>query len=193
MTEQQYGRRAVETGPTGQTVAENIARLRKVRGLSTRQLSAALKQAGRNISPSGITRMEKADRHVTADELVALAAVFGVSPSALLLPLDDAPDGTLEITGVGAVPADAAWDWMDGRRPLELPEGDTSTAMLDYALYSRPPRRRRPRNLRARGERTPEELRANREFFEQLAAWGAVDVDVVRRQDPEVWSDEAGD
>lgn len=142
MAEQRYGRRAVETGPTGKTVAENLKRLRKVRGLSTRELSGALERAGRSISPTGVGRMEKADRHVTADELVALAAVFNVSPSALLLPLDDSPASTLEVTGAGQVGADVAWDWMDGQRPLRVSEHDAQTQALDYDLYSRPPRRR---------------------------------------------------
>ncbi|MDG9706618.1 helix-turn-helix domain-containing protein, partial [Streptomyces sp. DH37] len=76
MAEHQIGRRAIEAGPTGKTVATNIARLRKVRGLTTRQLSGELERNGRYIPASGITRMEKGDRQVTADDLVALAAVF---------------------------------------------------------------------------------------------------------------------
>lgn len=142
MSEQQYGRRAVEMGPTGKTVAENLARLRKTRGLSTRQLSAELERRGRSLSPSGITRMEKADRHVTADELVALAAALGVNPSALLLPLKDGPDESIDLTGIGTVGAGEAWDWADGSRPLQTARGDLD-ALLDFDLYARPPRHRR--------------------------------------------------
>ncbi|MDX2515458.1 helix-turn-helix transcriptional regulator [Streptomyces stelliscabiei] len=142
MTEQQYGRRAIETGPTGKTVAENLTKFRKIRGYSTRQLSAALDRVGRSVSPSGISRMEKADRHVTADELMALAAVLNVSPSALLLPLEDSPDKTVEITGVGTTPADVAWDWLDGNRPLRISGQDIGAARLEHELYSRPAGRR---------------------------------------------------
>lgn len=141
MAEHRNGRRAIETGPTGMTVAENLARLRKVRGFTTRQLSGSLEQAGRYIPASGITRMENAERHVTADELVALAAVLGVTPSALLLPLKDATNDTIAISGAGEVPADVAWDWMDGKRPLRLPLDD-GTVRLEFALYSRPSGRR---------------------------------------------------
>lgn len=141
MSEQQYGRRAVEIGPTGKTVAENLARLRKTRGLSTRQLSAELERRGRSLSPSGITRMEKADRHVTTDELVALAAALGVNPSALLLPLKDGPAESIEITGIGTVGASEAWDWADGQRPLGVAPGDADV-LLDFDLYARPPRHR---------------------------------------------------
>ncbi|MEU6312384.1 helix-turn-helix transcriptional regulator [Streptomyces sp. NPDC047014] len=142
MTDQQYGRRAIEMGPTGETVAHNLTRLRKVRGLSTRQLSAALEARGRSLSPSGIIRMEKAERHVTTDELVALAAVLQVNPSALLLPLVDGPTDSIDITGVGAVGADTAWDWVDGKRPLHVEPGNLD-ALLDFDLYARPPRHRR--------------------------------------------------
>jgi transcriptional regulator with XRE-family HTH domain len=141
MSEQQYGRRAVETGPTGKTVAENLARLRKARGLSIRQLSAALEARGRSLSPSGITRMEKAERHVTADELVALAVALGASPQALLLPLRDDPAQTIEITGAGAMPADQAWEWMPpSGQPLRRPEGiDVNTALLQFIVDNWPP------------------------------------------------------
>ncbi|MFJ6846404.1 helix-turn-helix domain-containing protein [Streptomyces griseoluteus] len=146
MTEQQRGRRAIEVGPTGQTVAANIARLRERRALTTRQLSGELERAGRSIPASGITRMEKGERVVTADELVALAVIFGVSPSALLLPLKDAPTDVVEVTGAGEVSAEDAWDWADGLRPLSFSEGDEDTQMLEYDLYSRPSRRRRARH-----------------------------------------------
>lgn len=142
MSEQQRGRRALEAGPTGQAVAANLTRFRKRREMTSRQLSAALTRAGRPIPASGITRMERGERHVTVDELVALAAVLKTSPSALLLPLDDDPAHTIEITGAGKVGADIAWNWMDGVRPLRPTPGDLDEA-LDFDLNSRPPRRRR--------------------------------------------------
>jgi transcriptional regulator with XRE-family HTH domain len=188
MSEQQYGRRAVETGPTGETVAANLTRLRKARGFSTRQLSAAMEAAGRPISPSGILRMEKADRHVTSDDLVAFAAVFNVSPAALLLPLRDSGAEALPITGAGRVPADVAWAWMSNERPLRLPDGDSRAAILDYRLYSLPPGRR-PGGLYAPGERSDEALQAKRELFERMASWGAIDLEAEKRRDPEPWEE----
>jgi transcriptional regulator with XRE-family HTH domain len=118
MTEQQRGRRAIEVGPTGKNVAQNLARLRERHGLTTRQLAGALESAGRPIPASGITRMEKGERVVTVDELTALAVVLGVSPSALLMPFTERPDTTVEVTGRGPVPAMAAWEWADGRATL---------------------------------------------------------------------------
>jgi transcriptional regulator with XRE-family HTH domain len=178
MSDQQYGRRAVEVGPTGKTVADNLARLRKVRGYSTRQLAAELERKGRSISASGITRMEKGDRVVTADDLVAFAAVFGVSPSALLMPLTPAPDTAVEVTGGGVLPASDAWAWANGDRPLRLTQGQERREMAEHQLYGRP---------QWLYERSPERLKAKREFFEQLADWGAVDLDAVKRTDPAPW------
>lgn len=141
-TTQRYGRRAVVFGPTGETVAANIARLRRACRLTTRGLSDELRKYGRVIPSSAISRMETARRHVTVDDLTALAAIFGVSPSALLLPLTDNPAETIEVTGAGSVPADEAWDWMDGRRRLDQPTSDPSAAAILYAVHSRPPIRR---------------------------------------------------
>ncbi|MEV5611486.1 helix-turn-helix transcriptional regulator [Streptomyces sp. NPDC052225] len=139
MTEQRRGRRAIEVGPTGKNVAENVARLRERASLTTRQLAAKLEQAGRPIPASGITRMENKQRVVTADELTALAAVFGVSPSALLLPLKDSATEAVEVTGAGAVPSDIAWAWASNKRPLQIAPGQEQTAAMEYALASLPP------------------------------------------------------
>ncbi|MGW4033095.1 helix-turn-helix domain-containing protein [Streptomyces sp. NPDC004838] len=148
MTEQK-GRRAIAAGPTGMTVARNIARLRRRQELTTRQLSAALERAGRPIPASGITRMEKGERMVNSDDLVALAVALGVSPSALLLPVDVEPDAQVEITGSTPVSASSAWHWMEGGGPLKLPtrqEGESGIssgrrlyqATMEYRLYGRP-------------------------------------------------------
>lgn len=142
MTEQQKGRRAIENGPTGKHVASNLARLRKRSGLTTRQLATVLERAGRPIPASGITRMEKGERVVTADELAALSVVFGVSPSALLLPLEDSPRQQVAITGAGEVPADIAWAWASNKRPLQIAPGEEQTAAMEYALASLPPNAR---------------------------------------------------
>ncbi|MDN3023815.1 helix-turn-helix transcriptional regulator [Streptomyces sp. S.PB5] len=138
MTEQQKGRRAIEVGPTGKTVAVNLARLRDRRGLTTRQLSGALERVGRPIPPSGITRMEKGERVVTADDLAALAAVLGVSPSALLVPLADEPTASVDVTGAGEVPAVDAWQWANGQRPLKLTPGKEQTELLEHQLFGMP-------------------------------------------------------
>ncbi|MGQ4343705.1 helix-turn-helix domain-containing protein [Streptomyces sp. SAS_275] len=138
MAEQQRGRRAIEVGPTGQIVAANIARLRDRRGLTTRQLSGLLERAGRPIPASGITRMEKGERVVTSDELAALAVAFGVSPSALLLPLTGRADERVPITGGGEVDALRAWEWGIGLRPLRTTPEHERTQLAEHRLYGVP-------------------------------------------------------
>ncbi|MEU5900571.1 helix-turn-helix domain-containing protein [Streptomyces venezuelae] len=137
-------RPSVEHGPTAQAVAANVRRMRKRRSMSTYELSAVLTKMGRPIAASAIAKLERGERQVNVDELMVLACALRTPPSALLLPPDDSPDAVIEITGVGTVSADAAWDWVDGKRPLnasERFERPYSHERLEHTLYSRPPLR----------------------------------------------------
>ncbi|WP_281155155.1 helix-turn-helix transcriptional regulator [Streptomyces sp. HYC2] len=144
MNQPGQGRRqlAARMGPTAATVAANLRRIRKARGLTVYTLSDKVEEAGRTIHPAAISKIERQERQTTVDNLMALAAALNVTPSALLLPPDDDPGQTIAITGAGPVPADLAWDWVDGARPLTVPDGDQGTAKLDHLLHSRPPGRR---------------------------------------------------
>jgi transcriptional regulator with XRE-family HTH domain len=144
----------IELGPTGINVAANVKRLREAQGLSLRALSLRLKGTDRELSADALNKIEnganpdaKHIRRVDADDLTALAVVLGVSPSALMLPLDDSPGGVALVTGVGEVPADRAWDWVDGRRPLHLRADGESEDWQDYFRLSRPTQRRRREQL----------------------------------------------
>lgn len=141
--EKRRARPAAQYGPTAATVAANVARLRKARGLSIYALAGLMEKAGRPITPSAVAKVEKQQRQVTVDDLVALAACLRVGPSALLLPLTDDPADSVEITGVGTVDAERAWDWVDGEMPIEqIAPGDPSGALLQFQVYARPPGRR---------------------------------------------------
>jgi transcriptional regulator with XRE-family HTH domain len=126
-------------GPTGVLAAARVRELREARGLSYAELSARLTAAGRPIPPLGLRRIESQDRRIDADDLVALAAVLGVNPSALLLPLRS--HGQVEITGVGGVDAARAWSWMDGGGPLG--DDEDGADGVHFADHARPPDRRR--------------------------------------------------
>lgn len=141
--EQRRARPAAQYGPTAATVATNVKRLRERRGMTIYKLSALLRAAGRPITPAAVGKIERQQRQVTVDDLVVLAAVLRSTPSALLLPLTDDPSQTVEITGLGDVPADRAWDWVDGEMPIEqVQPGDPSGALLLFQVDSRPPNRR---------------------------------------------------
>lgn len=155
-------------GPTSRHLAANLRRIRDARRLSTTKLAAKLKEAGQPIPATGITRIEKGERRVDVDDLTALSAALDVSPSALLLPATDSPEDTVEITGGGEAPADTAWAWMDGTRPLQLPEDNAYAATLEYALYSRPPWMR-PGGSHPAGAHTEQAARAG-ELAEVIGA-----------------------
>jgi transcriptional regulator with XRE-family HTH domain len=86
---QSYSVRTMEPepklGPVGQQVAANVKASRGRRGMSVRDLSRRLTELGRPILPSGITKIEQGARRVDVDDLNALAAALGVSPTRLLL------------------------------------------------------------------------------------------------------------
>ncbi|WP_062189052.1 helix-turn-helix domain-containing protein [Streptomyces sp. AVP053U2] len=178
--EQRRARPATQYGPTAETVAFNVKRLRERTGMTIYKLSALLREAGRPITPAAVGKIERQQRQVNVDDLAALAVIFGVSPSALLLPLTPKASDPVEVTGSGTVSAGDAWSWADGERPLKVTEGNERKEMVEHQLYGRP---------QWLYERSPERLQAKREFFEQLAEWGAVDLDVVKRTDPAPWEE----
>ncbi|MGW2143199.1 helix-turn-helix domain-containing protein [Nonomuraea bangladeshensis] len=138
-------RRTNEVGPTGAQVAENLRRIRDARGLSTTRLSKLLAEVGRPIQPTGITKIEKRERKVDVDDLVALALVLNVSPLALLLPPTDGDDA-VSLAPSMTVPAWLAWEWSEGTSPaLDSVVGDDDDGLLRetqaYESLSLPPQR----------------------------------------------------
>lgn len=136
-------------GPVSRYAADNLVRLRKARGLSTTRLSAALKEIGHSIPATGITRIEKGERRVDVDDLVALSVALKVSPGALLLP--PTVVGEVEVAGSKTVNALDAWLWMNGQRPLEALEDEeqAGAALDDHQIHSLPPglRKWRPQDV----------------------------------------------
>jgi transcriptional regulator with XRE-family HTH domain len=135
-------RQALDLGPTGRTVAENLKRVREERRLSLRQL--AEQANGVNLTAHALTHIENQKRRVSVDELTALAVALDVNPNALLLPHDDAPERTTEVTGAdGPVTRERAWDWADGHHPLiPAPDDEGQHQQIQFELIGRPPLRR---------------------------------------------------
>lgn len=139
-----------EYGPTAQTVAKNLQRLRTVQTLNYKGLSDRLKAvAAWDISPTAIRRMEEGKRRVTVDDLVALALTLNCSPLALLLPPAEL-DYYVTITGAEKRPGYEVWEWGRGKNPILLapmlktlykdhgPSDQIRAAKDAYQLYSLP-------------------------------------------------------
>jgi 8-oxo-dGTP diphosphatase len=110
-------------GPVGGYVIRGLSRLRG--RLTYKELSDRLDQLGRPIPTLGLSRIERGNRRVDADDLIALAIALDVSPVELLLPPDAGPDDEVELTTRMRVPARIARDWLNGRRAL--PDADIIT------------------------------------------------------------------
>lgn len=126
-------------GPTGNTVASNVRRLRKKHGLEYTQLADRLAELKRPIPTLGLRRIEAGDRRVDADDLVALAVALDTNPNALLLPPSENADHVLTVTGVGMRPAWQVWKWGRGEFPLtykqvpeDVPEQNRDTYAQAY-------------------------------------------------------------
>jgi transcriptional regulator with XRE-family HTH domain len=80
------GTHAVQRDATAETVSANVKRLRTDQNLGLRGLSTKLAEVGRPLGHSAVDQIEKGTRRVDVDDLVALAAALGVSPTTLLMP-----------------------------------------------------------------------------------------------------------
>jgi transcriptional regulator with XRE-family HTH domain len=135
-----------EVGPIGRNLIAAVEGLREARGMTYRKLSAALEEIGRPIFPLGLSRLGRGERRVDVDELVALAIVLGVNPSALLFPRDADGDDLIELAPHVQQRADIAWRWADGVMPLpDEPAGGSRKEgevfreqMADFQRHSRP-------------------------------------------------------
>jgi transcriptional regulator with XRE-family HTH domain len=123
-------------GPTGETVRKNVIRLRG--GMQYKDLAERLVAIGRPIPALGLRRIEAGERRVDADDLVALAVAFGVSPLTILLPEDGTKFAASPMTGVVGrrVSHNTQWLWGLGQEPLSLPgEGKGEDAQREISLF----------------------------------------------------------
>jgi len=109
-------------GPTGERVIANIKQLRQSKGLTYKELSERLESLGRPIPVLGLSRLERGERRVDVDDLVALAIAMETTPNRLLLPASD-----VELTETYRLVADitstppSMWAWATGEVPLGHP------------------------------------------------------------------------
>ncbi|WP_100482262.1 helix-turn-helix domain-containing protein [Mycobacteroides abscessus] len=107
-------------GDTNKTVASNVARLRGERRLSLRELADMLPKGAGWIGHSGIRAIEANERAVTVDNLTALANVFEVSPTTLLMPYAASAGDHVGLTGLPEAEAAGVLGWLQGVSPAAL-------------------------------------------------------------------------
>lgn len=122
---------APKLGPVGQRVAKNVKQLRD--RVPLRVIADRLADLHHPLHLSGVSKVEAGQRRVDVTDLVALAAVLGVSPSRLLL--DDAADDTeMVLVGNKTVTRLAAWRWARGQ--VGLPETRDGVPHFDFDFSS---------------------------------------------------------
>lgn len=100
-------------------VAENVKALRKQRAWTLEELSTRLSDAHWAISVPALSKLERGDRRIDVDDLVGIAAVFGVEASRLLT------DDRAYLLGMGftaEIHEGAAEDFNRVERALEFRE-----------------------------------------------------------------------
>jgi transcriptional regulator with XRE-family HTH domain len=124
------------TGPTAMTVVANVKRLRTDQNLSYTELSHRLDEvAGWSVNPVGVRRIEDGERRVTVDDLFALAAALGVSPTTLLIP--NADDGGEQVAATGVTEkcdAERLWKWLRIEEPIDPDDMET----LEFRMVALP-------------------------------------------------------
>jgi transcriptional regulator with XRE-family HTH domain len=104
------GTNAVQRGPTADTVAANVKRLREAKRLGLRALAARLADAGRPLTHTALDKIERGTRRVDVDDLMALAVALGVSPLRLLMPYTITGHEPVQGTCRASEPAHLLWD-----------------------------------------------------------------------------------
>lgn len=76
-------------GSAARAVAENVALVRRRRGMKQSDLAAKLAEVGRPIPTASVAKIEAGTRRVDVDDLAALATALGATAGALMTPLLD--------------------------------------------------------------------------------------------------------
>jgi len=102
-------------GPAGMALAANIARVREAQRLSYIDLSRELAKAGRSIPELGLRRIEKGERRVDFDDLLALAYVLEVCPVDLMVSSEAADGDPYPVVPTEQLDANSVRDWISGQ------------------------------------------------------------------------------
>ncbi|MFH9589169.1 helix-turn-helix domain-containing protein [Streptomyces luteogriseus] len=126
-------------GPVGEALMHNIKRIREGQRLTFVKLSEELTEIGRPIPILGLRRIERGERRVDAEELLALAYVLGVQPVDLLVPPELEDEASYSIAPTVQVTAGAARDWISGVGFLPSTDVADMARALQWMPKSRQP------------------------------------------------------
>jgi hypothetical protein len=100
-------------GPAGEVLAANITRVRTAQRISFAELSRLLTDVGRPIPELGLRRIERGERRVDFDDLLALCSVLQICPVDLMVS-KDAANGAYPVTPDDDYEADSVREWVRG-------------------------------------------------------------------------------
>lgn len=124
-----------QAGAPASTLSENLARavaaVRKRRRLHLTEMEERLRNLGTPIPRQGLMKLERAERRVDLDEVVALARVLDVPPLTLLFPIGRA-EPTQVLPG-HHLDAWSAAKWFCGDAHLD--DGEQSAEAADVARF----------------------------------------------------------
>jgi transcriptional regulator with XRE-family HTH domain len=109
-----------ERTPTA-VLRRNIRRIREGHRLTYVEMSARLTDIGHPIPVLGLRRLERGERQVSVDDLLALSYVLGVAVVDLLVPNDERDDMPYDVTPEIRVDVDRARKWIGGHGFLSPP------------------------------------------------------------------------
>lgn len=109
-------------GPAGETLRHNVKRIREGQRLTYVELSERLSAIGRPIPVLGLRRIERGERRVDVDDLLAVAYSLGVPVVDLLVPGELTSSETYGITAEVEAQAGPARAWIRG--DAYLPQAD---------------------------------------------------------------------
>lgn len=101
--------------PLGDNVMRAVKRIREDQRLPYTELSDRLASLGRPIPVLGLRRIERGERRVDVDDLVALARALSVPPAVLLFPVGQADE--VEVMPGLTIHPDLALRWFIGEEP----------------------------------------------------------------------------
>ncbi|WP_222111335.1 helix-turn-helix domain-containing protein [Gordonia sihwensis] len=126
-----------EISPSGETVAQNIQRLREYQRVTFAELSRRLDEIGRAIPPLGLRRIEAGQRRVDVDDLIALAIALKSTPATLLTPNAESSEQQTDATGLRKIQVKTLWQWVTASAPVEGKHSD-ATSYLEWTTTALP-------------------------------------------------------